>query len=122
MQTLTRKELGIEICQHIYQQQKQILAEGHKIEINDPRMWRDCLDQLDNEHWELIFEVLVELESKVFLPQHQVRLIQDAMEYYAKHKHRSDRAMDYNPNYKKPSWGCAMAIREIWTAIEQGKL
>jgi hypothetical protein len=117
-----RWQAGIEICQHIYQQQQLILKDSDEIETNDPRMWQDCLDQLDNDHWELIFEVLAELDDTVFLRPHQQRLIQDAMQYYVKHKNRSDRAMDINPKYKKPSWGCCMAIREIWQDIINRKI
>ena len=116
---LKRLEAGLDLWALIHDIQRDIIGSNpdHKIEINDPRMWAECLDLLHNQHWELIFETIVEVQKHVFFRPHQERMIQDAMEYYAKHRHRSDRAMDINPKYKKPSWGCVMAMREIWEQI-----
>lgn len=114
-----RLEAGLDLWALIHDIQRDIIRTNPdgKININDPRMWEQCLDQLDNEHWELIFETIVAVHEHVFFRPHQERMIQDAMEYYRKNKHRGPRAMDINPKYKKPSWGCVMAMREIWEQI-----
>lgn len=114
-----RMSLGVDIWQEIVQRQHEIIAQSSTgiIESNDPRMWQECLDLLYNEHWELIFETIDQVQQKKFLRPHQERMIKTAQDYYHKHKHRSDRAMDINPNYKRPSWGIVMVMREIWEEI-----
>jgi hypothetical protein len=116
---MKRLEQGLDLWAEIVRIQHEIirLSPDGKIEINDPRMWAECLDLLDNQHWELIFETIAAVESQVFFRPHQTRMILEATEYYRKNRNRSPRAMDINRNYKKPSWGCIMAMREIWDEI-----
>lgn len=114
-----RMTLGVDIWQEIVQRQQEIIAQSPTgtIDSNDARMWQECLDLLYNEHWELIFETLDQVQQKKFLKPYQERMITTARDYYRKHQHRSDRAMDINPRYKTPSWGCVMVMREIWEEI-----
>lgn len=115
-----RLEAGLDLWAHIAQTQIDIMqaSPDHKIEINNAKMWLECLDLLNNQEWELIFETICELEQHVHFRPHQLRMIHEAMEYYVKHQNRSDRAMDINPRYKQPSWKCCMAMREIWQEIK----
>jgi hypothetical protein len=114
-----RMTLAVDIWQEIVQRQHEIMAQSPtgEIEINDARMWDECLDLLYNQHWELIFEALDQVQQRKFLRPHQDRMIKTARDYYQKHQHRSDRAMDINRNYKRPSWGVVMVMREIWQEI-----
>ena len=114
-----RMRLGVDIWQEIVQRQQEIIRQSPTgtIDSNDARMWQECLDLLYNEHWELIFETLDQVQQAKHLRPHQDRMIKTARDYYAKHRDRSDRAMDINRNYKRPSWGCVMVMREIWEEI-----
>ena len=113
------QNLGVDLVVHIAQHQQQIIQASGQIGIDDPRMWRDLLDHLDNEHWELIFETLNQISQAWPTKPWHARKIQQAQEYYEKHRARSPRAMDINPTYKAPSWGCVMAIREIIEEIQR---
>lgn len=109
-------QLALDLWQHIAEVQNAILAQSptHEIEINDARMWQDLMDHFDNEHYELLFEILAVYTSQCFIKPHHQTLIDRARDYYRKNQPFSDRAMDRRPRYKQPQWGLMMTLREIW--------
>lgn len=108
---------GLDLWQHIVVTQQQILREQGHIPQDDPRMWRDLLDLLDNEHYALLFEIMDRVHEVWHVTPHHERLISRARDYFESHCDRMPRAMDRNPSYKAPSWGFVMALREIWEDI-----
>lgn len=115
LSTQIKLERGIDLCKEIQGRLNDIIREQGSVLLDDTRIWDEWLVQRSNEDWELMFEVLAELENH--LTPSQARQIMEAMEYYKKNKHKQ-RCMDRNRRYKKPAWQSVMVIREVFNSIE----
>lgn len=110
-----RLEKGIELCREIQRRLNDIIREQGSVLHDDTRIWDEFLCKLTNEDWELIFEVLSELEDH--MKPRQIEQIMESMAYYRKHKAKP-RCMDRNRNYKKPAWMAIMVTREVFNSID----
>ena len=114
----TQLELSIEIAVRITKMLNDIILKNGQIQLNNKTIWDGMLHKMDNEVWQGIITMLLELNAQHprLLTIQDVRNISDAQGLLDKYANYYDRVLDMRNRHvdaKKTAWKTLMTTREI---------
>lgn len=95
------------------------VAENGAIQINNKRIWKTILHQMNNTVWQGCLETLIQLESQhpELVNIDQLSVFHSAISIIKQYGYTNDNILDVKNhilNHKPIAWKCLMSMREIY--------
>lgn len=114
----TQLELSVEIATRITKMLNDIILSSGQIQLNNKTIWDGMLHKMDNEVWQGIISMLLELNAQHphTLTIQDLRNVSDAQALLNKYANYYDRVLDMRNRHvdaKKTAWKTLMTTREV---------